>query len=95
MPTSVRLDAKTERMVERLAREKGLSKSEIIREALSIAANRETRIRKADRPYDVVKHLIGSVEGLPPDLSVKTGKRFRQLLLERKDSRRLPEKHSR
>lgn len=34
MPMSVRLDAKTERLVERLAKQTGQTKSEVIREAI-------------------------------------------------------------
>ncbi len=34
MPTSVRLDPKTESLVSRLARRRGQTKSEVIREAL-------------------------------------------------------------
>jgi hypothetical protein len=35
----------------------------------------------AKQPYKAVKDLIGCVRGGPPDLSVGTGKRFRQLLV--------------
>lgn len=41
MPTSVRLDAKTESLVKRLARRKGQTKSEVIREALLAFARSE------------------------------------------------------
>ncbi len=80
MPTSVRLDRKTERLVERLATEKGLTKSEVIRKAIATAAEREAQKERSIRPYDALRHLIGSVRGGPTELSSSTGKRFRQLL---------------
>ncbi len=88
MPTSVRLDTKTERLVERLARAKGRTKSEVIREAIVIAADRDAQARIGDRPYEAVAHLIGAVRGGPRDLSVKTGEKFRRLLVARKARRR-------
>ena len=87
MPTSVRLDAKTERLVARLAREKGQTKSQVIREALHSAAEKANR-RKVSRPYDRIAHLIGSVSGGPADLSERTGEKFRQLLIERQRTKR-------
>ena len=41
MPVSVRLDAKTERLVNRLARQRGQTKSEVIREAIKVLAGNE------------------------------------------------------
>ncbi len=84
MPTSVRLDAKTENLVRRLARRRGQSKSEVIREALVAFARDEDRTRRRESLYDSIAHVIGSVKGLPPDLSERTGEKFRALLLARK-----------
>jgi predicted DNA-binding protein len=82
MPMSVRLDAKTERLIEGLARKRGQTKSEIIREAIGAVAEEQTNgSDSAKQPYKAVKDLIGCVRGGPPDLSVGTGKRFRQLLV--------------
>jgi Arc/MetJ-type ribon-helix-helix transcriptional regulator len=78
VPTSVRLDPETERVLEELARSKSVSKSEVLRQAIELLAS---QVRKA--PYDRVADLIGSVRGGPPDLSEETGKRFRQLLADR------------
>jgi len=82
MTTSVRMDAETERLLEGLARELGATKSEVIREAVRLAAARRRRPRRAPRPYDALRGLIGSVRGGPPGLSERTGERFRRLLLE-------------
>jgi Arc/MetJ-type ribon-helix-helix transcriptional regulator len=79
VPTSVRLDPETERALEQLARSRSVSKSEVVRQGIALLASLE---RQA--PFDRVADLIGSVRGGPPDLSEQTGKRFRQLLADRK-----------
>jgi hypothetical protein len=84
MPTSVRLDAKTESLVARLARRKGQSKSRVIRDAIHAYAKTETAVREPDSAYEALKPWIGSVKGLPQDLSERTGDKFYQLLTERK-----------
>ena len=76
MPTSVRLDPKTRRALDRLAKSKSKTKSEIVREAIELLAERETQ-----RPYDQVSDLIGCVSGGPPDLSEDTGGKLRELLV--------------
>ena len=88
MPTSVRLDAETERAVERLARAKGTTKSRVIREAILAEAAREKKNDKAGSVYEKIAHLIGSVRGGPPDLSERTGEKVRKILLERERKRR-------
>jgi len=87
MTTSVRMDAETERLLEDLARERGSTKSEIVREAVRLAARRRPRSRIAVSPYDAFRGVIGSVRGGPPDLSERTGGRFRKLLLDRRRKR--------
>jgi hypothetical protein len=84
MPTSVRLDAKTESLVARLARRKGQSKSRVIRDAIHAYAETETAVREPESAYEALKPWIGSVKGLPPDLSERTGDKFYKLLIERK-----------
>ena len=84
MPTSVRLEAKTEGLVARLARRKGQSKSRVIRDAIHAYAETETAVREPESAYEALKPWIGSVKGLPPDLSERTGDKFYQLLVERK-----------
>jgi hypothetical protein len=84
MPTSVRLDAKTESLVARLARRKGQSKSRVIRDAIHAYAETETPVREPESAYEALKPWIGSVKGLPPDLSERTGDKFYKLLIKRK-----------
>lgn len=79
MPTSVRLDPKTERALEELATRKSQTKSQVVREAIELLAAEERRT-----PYEKVSDLIGCVRGGPPDLSEDTGRKFRALLVEKK-----------
>lgn len=87
MPTSVRLDPEIKALIQRLAKQSGLTKSEIIRAALLSFAERSQA--KAPRPYDAVKHLIGSADSGGLALSEKTGDQFRTLLAGRKRARRI------
>jgi Arc/MetJ-type ribon-helix-helix transcriptional regulator len=75
-------------LVERLARKRRQTKSEVIRDALGMLAEQEKGAEKKKRPYDVVAHLIGCVRGGPRDLSVRTGEKFARVLLEKKKRRR-------
>lgn len=79
MPMSLRLDVETERALERIAHERGQTKSELVREAIEDLIAREEL-----SPYDLVADLIGSVSGGPEDLSEETGRKFRQMLEEKK-----------
>ena len=79
---TVRLDVEAERIVERVARSRKQSKSQVIREAITALAKQEAP-PAGSRPYEAVAHLIGSVRGGPSDLSQRTGEGFKRLLLER------------
>ena len=82
MPLTVRLDARTEGLVNRLARRTGRTKSAIVRDA----------IRRLARPedgspaslHDAMRHLVGAAPPGPADLSRRTGDRFRALLAKRR-----------
>jgi hypothetical protein len=88
MALSVRLDARTESLIGRLARKRRQTKSEVIRDAIGVLAKQEEKGTEKKRPYDLVAHLIGCVKGGPRDLSVRTGEKFRQMLVERRRNRR-------
>jgi Arc/MetJ-type ribon-helix-helix transcriptional regulator len=88
MPVSVRLDAKTESLIGRLARKRRQTKSEVIRDAIGVLADQEDKGAKKKRPYDLVAHLIGCVKGGPRNLSVEAGKKFHDMLIERARKRR-------
>jgi predicted DNA-binding protein len=82
MPLTVRVDIKTQRLIERLARKRGRTKSEVVREAIGVLARQEAEARNsAERPYETIRDLIGIVQGGPPHLSAQTGAHFRQLLI--------------
>ena len=83
-PLSVRLDRKTEGLLDRLARKKGRRKSDVVRDALLALAGKEGLSSEPTRPYDALAHLIGSVRVGRPNLSEQTGARFRRLLAERR-----------
>ncbi len=83
MPTSVRLDQKTEVSVKRLARKRGRAKSAVIREALVAFARSEENAKPPRTAFDALSPVIGCVEGGPEDLSERTGEKLRALLRER------------
>ena len=87
MPTSVRLDQKTEKILSRLAKQKSQTKSEVIREAIEALAERENKSSRQGGAYEVIWDLVGSVSGGPEDLSLETGQKFRDRL-QRRDNRR-------
>ena len=87
MSVSVRLPAKLERLVTRVARRKGQTKSEVVRMAILALEANERKEQKGPRAYEAMKHLIGCASGGPPDLSVKTGQKFREQLVRRRLSR--------
>ena len=87
MATSVRMDLQTERLLDQLARERGLTKSQVIRDAVRLAARKARPSGRASRPYDAFRGIIGSARGGPPDLSERTGKGFRRLLADREANR--------
>jgi hypothetical protein len=88
MTLSVRLDAKTESLIGRLARKRRQTKSEVIRDAIGELARQEKKGGEKKRPYDLVAHLIGCIDSGGADLSRNTGERFTKLLREKTHARR-------
>lgn len=84
MPLTVRLDAKTEALLNRLVKRTGRTKSQVIRDAIRTFAASENRTGAPKGPYEAIKHLIGIASGGPPDLSERTGEKFRELLLKKR-----------
>jgi hypothetical protein len=87
MGTSVRLPARLERLISRVAKERGATKSEVIRNVLTVLEKEDQKVRGGATPYQAMKHLIGCVSGGPSDLSAETGKKFRGVLLRRRTAR--------
>jgi predicted DNA-binding protein len=80
-PLTLRLDPKTRQRLERIARRKQLSKSEIVRQAIDAWADRQEPVAS---PYDVLADLIGVVRGGKANRSARTGRSFAQLLKKRR-----------
>ena len=83
MPTSVRLDMKTERTLERLARKMDTSKSAVLREAVDALARQSLQADKAGSLFERAQDLIGCVAGGTADLSTRTGTGFRRVLAQK------------
>jgi hypothetical protein len=84
VPTSVRLDSRTERVVRSLARRTGRTRSQVIRDAIHRLAALESEAGEGQTAFELWKDAIGCAEGGPPDLSERTGDHFRSLLLARR-----------
>ena len=78
MALSVRLDAKTESLIGRLARRRRQSKSEVIRDAIGVLAKQEEKDTKKKR----------CVDSGGANLSRNTGEKFSKLLREKANARR-------
>jgi hypothetical protein len=83
-PLTLRLDEKTRQRLARLARRKHLSTSEVIRQAIAAWADRQEPVTS---PYEVIKDLIGVVDGGNPKRSEQTGRSFTAVLKRRKRQR--------
>ncbi|MEA2165202.1 MAG: hypothetical protein QOK37_3329 [Thermoanaerobaculia bacterium] len=83
---SVRLSADEERSVRRLAKRKRQTVSDVIRDA--VAGVVEDDRKAIRRPYDDISDLIGSVTGLPFNLSEGSGDQFAAILREKAGRRK-------
>ena len=83
---NVRIDPKTAAYLERIARETGRTKSEVVRHALE--ALREQGTSTAVPPAETIAHLIGCWDSGGMRLSERTGERFAQLLRDEKNAHR-------
>ncbi len=80
MPTSVRLDPKTEAVLRRIARRKGRTKSDILRHAILRMAERED-VEPGSSFLDLIGHLVGIGVGGPADLARRSEQVFKERLL--------------
>jgi hypothetical protein len=79
MATSVRLDPETEALLKRLARSRGCTQSDVIRDALARLAGEDVD----EGPYGLIADLIGVAEG-GPEIRARDHKRIvREMLRER------------
>jgi predicted DNA-binding protein len=89
MPTfSIRLDDKMTSALMRIAAQTGKTKAKIVREALQTFVDKVDAEDAAKTPYELAKHLIGSLDSGGMQLSVDGGRKVAQMLLEERDARR-------
>ena len=81
-PLTLRLDAKTRKRIERIARRRQVSVSEVIRLAIAAWAEQQEPIAA---PYEVMADLIGVVHGGMGGRSTGTGLRFSEVLKSRRN----------
>ena len=79
---NVRIDPATAALLDRIARERGHSKSDVVRQALEALREQDVR-HAAVPPAKAMAHLIGSWDSGGMQLSERTGERFAQLLREK------------
>jgi Arc/MetJ-type ribon-helix-helix transcriptional regulator len=80
MLTTVRLDRKSEMIVNRLVRRTGRSKSEVIRQAIAHLARVEAASGTAGSAYEAMEHAFGCWDSGGAGVSEHTGEKFRALL---------------
>jgi hypothetical protein len=85
---NLRVDAGTAAFLERVARQTGRTKSEVVREALEALRKGEARPPTAP-PAQTMAHLIGCWDSGGMKLSERTGERFARLLRQRKNDHRI------
>jgi Arc/MetJ-type ribon-helix-helix transcriptional regulator len=87
MPLSVRLDRASEAHIRRLARQRGASRSEVVRAAI-VALAQQNGAPGAGTVYDAVAHLVGCMDSGGRTVAARTGEAFAALLQERARARR-------
>jgi Arc/MetJ-type ribon-helix-helix transcriptional regulator len=87
MPLSVRLDSATQARVGRLARRRGVSRSEVVRAAIAALAQ-DDEAPNAGTVFDAVGHLVGCMNSGGINVAARTGEAFAALLQERARARR-------
>jgi hypothetical protein len=85
---NVRIDSEMAAFLERVARQTGRTKSEVVRNALEALVARGAR-RAATPPAETMANLIGCWDSGGARLSERTGERFAQLLQEGKHAQRI------
>lgn len=85
--TTVRLDPTTRATLERLARRRGQSRSEVIRDAIGRLAGEERHVG-TDSALERLRPFVGIADSGGRQLSRESGRRFRELLEEKHRARR-------
>ena len=79
---AVRLDSESEATLNRLVRETGQTKSQLVRSALTSYSERDGRKKATIRPYDLMKDGIGIWRSGGLNLSKRTSDTFYEMLVE-------------
>lgn len=86
--TSVRLDTKTERALDRMAKLTGKTKSDLIREAVQRMTARAARDSgRGPTAYDRLADLIGLVDRGPGERAARSEEILRQLFARKRKAR--------
>ena len=80
-PVTLRLDRETRRKIARIARQRRVSASHLIREAIEALVNVH---ESAASPYDAMADLIGVVNGGNPKRSMDAGRQLTERLKRRR-----------
>lgn len=83
---TLRLDDATDEALRQLVAASGKTRSDVVRAAILRLAE-ETGGRPGQTPFGKVAHLLGSVKGIPKDLSERTGERFSAVAEEKRGRR--------
>jgi len=81
-PLTLRLDKHTRERLARIAREKRITASEVVRAAIEAWVRTH---EAAAVPYESAADLIGIVHGGNPDRSSETGRQLKKMLKARRD----------
>ena len=87
MALTVRLNPKTERALAALAKRRGLSRSDVVREAIA-RYEADSDIRNGQRPHDAWVDVIGIVDLGVRDAARTTGEQFTAVVRKRAGARR-------
>ena len=87
MPLTVRLDPRTERALTAAAKRRGLSRSDVVREAI-IQYGAAGATDAPGRPYDAWADVLGVVDLGARDDDLTTGEQFTRTLRARRSARR-------
>ena len=83
---ALRIDIETRAKLARLAKRLGVTRSDLVRDAIAARVREEER-RLESRPYDLVRDLLGSVHGGDPGRSSLVGRKVARKLRERRRGR--------
>jgi hypothetical protein len=88
MALTVRLNPKTERLLNALAKRRRQTKSDVVREAIEAYAAADTKPVTEPRPYDQWVDVIGIGRTGGRDPSKTTGEQFTEIVREKARARR-------